>query len=174
MNIITKNFGEIEVNDAKIITFPSGIIGFPDIKEFMLIHDDDKDDGGGVRWLQSLGEPGFALPVIDPLLVRPDYDPTIDDDLLKPIGEVNVENMLVLTTITIPHEIENMSINLMAPIVINTDTKKAVQIIIEDDNYEVKFRIYDILKEAKEKAEKEKAGEGYAGSVTKKKRISGN
>ncbi len=156
MNISTKFFGDVDVDEAKIIVFQQGIVGFPDVKEFLLIHDSEADNGGGIQWLQSLDEPAFAIPVMDPLLVRPDYNPTIEDELLKPLGEVTEENILVLTTVTVPHAIENMSINLMAPIIINTDTRRATQIIIDDD-YEVKFKIYDILKKNKEEAEK--AGE---------------
>ena len=156
MNISTKFFGDVDVDEAKIIVFQQGIVGFPDVKEFLLIHDSEAKNGGGIQWLQSLDEPAFAIPVMDPLLVRPDYNPTIEDELLKPLGEVTEENILVLTTVTVPHAIENMSINLMTPIIINTDTRKATQIIIDDD-YEVKFKIYDILKKNKEEAEK--AGE---------------
>lgn len=153
MVIKTKIFGDVTVDAAKLILFPQGIVGFPDLKEFMLIHDSESENGGGIQWLQSIEEPGFAMPVMDPLIVRPDYNPTIEDEFLKPLGEFTDDNMLVLTTVSVPHEIEQMSVNLMAPFIINMDTRKAIQIIV-DDSYEVKFKIYDILKEAKEKAEK--------------------
>lgn len=150
MNITTKLFGEICVDENKLITFVNGIIGFPDLKDFLLIH--DSDGNGNVRWMQSVQEPAFAMPVIDPLSVRADYNPSIEDELLKPLGGITPENMLVLVTITVPREIEKMSVNLKAPIVINGDNLKASQIIVEEDEYEVKFPIYEILKAAKEKA----------------------
>lgn len=150
MNITTKLFGEISVDESKLITFVNGIIGFPDLKDFLLIH--DSDGNGNVRWMQSVQEPAFAMPVIDPLSVRADYNPSIEDELLKPLGGITPENMLVLVTITVPREIEKMSVNLKAPIVINGDNLKASQIIVEEDEYEVKFPIYEILKAAKEKA----------------------
>ena len=115
-----------------------------------MIH--DSDGNGNVRWMQSIQEPAFAMPVIDPLSVRADYNPSIEDELLKPLGGITPENMLVLVTITVPREIEKMSVNLKAPIVINGDNLKASQIIVEEDEYEVKFPIYEILKAAKEKA----------------------
>ena len=154
MHIITKIFGEILVDEEKKITFPSGIVGFPDLKDFMLIHDaDTKDpDGGGIKWLQSLQEPAFALPVMDPLILIPDYNPTIEDELLKPIGKLYPENMLVLVTVTVPIDIKNLSVNLKAPLIINGDTKKAVQVILEDD-YEVKHYIYDKLDKVKKESE---------------------
>ena len=69
MKISTKIFGDIEIADDKIITFENGIIGFPDLKKFALLHDEEKGSNAGIRFLQSLEEPGFAMPVMDPLIV---------------------------------------------------------------------------------------------------------
>lgn len=150
MTITTKLFGEIEIDEDKKITFPQGIIGFPDIKDFLLIH--DSESNGFIRWMQSIQEPAFAMPVLDPLVVKDDYNPSIEDELLKPLGDIKEENTLVLVTITVPHEIENMTVNLKAPIVINGDNRQAVQLIVDDEQYPVKFPIYEILKAAKERA----------------------
>jgi len=150
MIITTKLFGEIEVDDQKKITFSQGIIGFPDLKDFLLIH--DSESKGGIRWMQSVQEPAFAMPVIDPLAVMPDYNPSIEDELLKPLGDIKEENTLVLVTITVPHELEKMTVNLKAPIVINGENRAASQLIVDDDQYVVKFPIYEVLKEAKERA----------------------
>ncbi len=150
MKINTKLFNEIEVDEDKLISFPQGIIGFPDLKDFLLVHDTESE--GGIRWMQSIQEPAFAMPVIDPLIVMPDYNPRIEDDLLQPLGEMNEENTLVLVTITVPHDIENMTVNLKAPIVINGENRKANQIIVEDDEYQVKFPIYQLLKDNMERA----------------------
>ena len=131
MKITTKLFGEIEVDDDKLIKFPQGIIGFPELTDFLLVHDSEYE--GGIRWMQSIQEPAFAMPVIDPLIVMPDYNPNIEDDLLTPLGDVNDDNTLVLVTITVPHEIENMTVNLKAPIIINGENRKANQIITDDE-----------------------------------------
>lgn len=148
--INTKLFGEIEVDEDKKITFVQGIIGFPDLKDFLLIH--DSDSKGGIRWMQSIQEPNFAMPVIDPLTVCPDYNPSIEDELLKPMGDISEENTLVLVTITVPHDITKMTVNLKAPIVINGENRKANQIITDDEQYSVKFPIYEVLKAMKERA----------------------
>ena len=150
MKITTKLFDEIEVDEEKLITFPQGIIGFPELTDFLLIHDSESE--GGIRWMQSIQEPAFAMPVIDPLIVMPDYNPRIEDDLLGPLGNVTEENTLVLMTITVPHEIAKMTVNLKAPIIINGENRKATQMIIEDDKYLVKFPIYQILKDNMERA----------------------
>lgn len=86
MKIQTKNFGEVEIADDKIITFDKGIIGFPELKHFTMLHDEEKGSSAGIRYLQSIEEPSFAMPVMDPLLVTPDYDPEVDDELLTGVG----------------------------------------------------------------------------------------
>ena len=153
MEILTKAFGKITIDDEKIINFPKGIVGFPDLTEFALIHDVEKGTET-IHWLQSIQEPGFAMPVMDPLLVCPDYNPEVDDELLSHLGELNPEELLVLVTVTVPKDITKMTVNLKGPIVINAAERKATQVIVEGDQYQVKFPIYDILD-----ANKKKAGE---------------
>lgn len=150
MNITTKLFGEIEVDESKLISFANGIIGFPDLKDFLLIHDSESE--GGIKWMQSIQEPAFAMPVIDPLAVMTTYNPQVEDEFIKPLGIKDEADMLVLVTITVPKNIEDMTVNLRAPIIIAGGSRKACQIIVDQDEYLVKFPIYDILKSAKEGA----------------------
>lgn len=153
MRVNTRIFGEIDIEEEKIITFEKGIIGFPDMKKFTLLHDEDEGVNAGIRYLQSLDEPAFAMPVMDPLVVVPDYNPEVEDELLKPLGEIKDDSLFVLVTVSVPKEIEKMTVNLQAPLIFNADERKAVQIIVEGDDYKIKFPIYDILQERKKKAE---------------------
>lgn len=152
MKLTTRVFGEIDIEEEKILNFERGIIGFPDLKKFTLIYDEEKEDNSNIIWMQSLDEPAFAMPVMNPLLVKENYNPIVEDELLKALGNLTEENTLVLVTVTVPQNIEKTSVNLKAPIVINAKEKKAVQVIVEDED--VKYEIYDILQ-----AQKEKAGE---------------
>lgn len=146
MKLTTRVFGEINIEESKIIHFQGGIIGFPQLTDFALIHDAEKDGDTPIRWMQSLQEPNFAMPVMDPLGVCPDYNPVVDDELLKPLGELKPDSILVLVTLTVPKEIKKMSINLQAPFVINADERKAIQLIVDSDKYPVRYEIYDIIK----------------------------
>ena len=146
MRAMTKNFGEIEIADDKIIVFDKGIIGFPELREFALIYNEDRgSNGGSIRWLQSMNRGDFAMPVMDPLVVDPSYNPQVDDELLKPLGEMNPDAMLVLVTVTVPKDIKDITVNLKAPIIINGCNRTAAQLIVDGDEYKVKFPIYDIL-----------------------------
>lgn len=151
MKAATRLFGEIEIDESKIITFEDGIIGFPDMKKFTLIFDEEKEGRPSISWLQSMGEPEIAFPVMDPLFVCETYNPSVEEELLKNLGTIKEDNLYVLVTVTVPQNIKELAVNLKAPIVINTDTRKASQIIVEDD-LPVRYRIYEILEEAKKKA----------------------
>ena len=152
MKIKTKVFGDVTIDDDKAIHFPAGIIGFPDMTEFALIHDEDKGTGS-IHWLQSMQEAAFAMPVMDPLIVKPDYNPEIEDELLSQIGKLDPEEILVLVTVTVPSDLTKMSVNLRGPIIINAAERKACQVIVEGGDYAVKYPIYDILNAGKKAGE---------------------
>ena len=154
MKANTRMFGAIDIADDKIITMEKGMIGFPELTHFALIFDEEKKDKAfRIMWLQSMDEGDIAFPVTDPICIKEDYAPSVNDEIIAPLGEMHAENTYLLVTVTVPKQIENFSVNLKAPIVINTDSNKGAQIITEDD-YPVKFKIYDLLK-----AKREKAGE---------------
>lgn len=149
MKVNTRIFGEIEVSDDKLITFEKGIIGFPELRHFTLLHDEERGSEAGIRFLQSIEEPQFAMPVMDPLVVKDNYDPKVDDELLSDLGKLTADNILVLVTVTVPKDLKNMSVNLQGPIIINVDEKKGCQLIVENKEYPVKYMIYDILQDRK-------------------------
>lgn len=149
MKVTTKNFGEIEIADDKIIVFENGIVGFPELTQFALIHDEEKGENAGIRWMQSMQEPAFAMPVMDPLVVMPEYNPEVEDEMLKKLGEITPDNLLVLVTVTVPSDLTKMTVNLQGPMIINADTRKACQVIVDGDAYQVKYPIYEILKARK-------------------------
>ena len=151
MKVTTRLFGEVDIEDEKIIRLENGIVGFPDLKQFTLIFDTEKEGGTSLMWFQSLDEPQFAMPVVNPVDIVPEYDPTVNDDMLSGMGEFTQDNMYVLVTIKVPRDITQMTVNLKAPIIINADTRRGGQIIVEDD-VDVRFPVYELLKQRKERA----------------------
>ena len=78
------------------------------------------------------------MPVMNPLDVKPDYDPEVDDELLASAGNLTPENLLVLVTVSVPSDLKKMSVNLQGPFVINVEEHKACQVIVEVTILEVK------------------------------------
>lgn len=147
MKVQTKWFGEIEVSDDKIITFEKGIIGFEDWKKYTLVYDAEREEDVSIVWLQAVDEPTLALPIMKPEIVYQNYDPIVEDEIIATLGE-NIQNaeLMVFCALTVPQDLTKMTINLKAPIIINVDTMKGVQLIADNSDYQVRYPIYDILK----------------------------
>ena len=148
MKVQTKWFGEIETTESKIITLEKGIIGFEEDKKFTIVYEEDSN----IMWLQSLENVSLAIPVIRPEIVMPDYDPIVEDELVNTLGtDIRNAELLVLVTLTVPSDIKMMTCNLKAPLIINVDTMKGIQLIADNHDYMVRYHIYDLLKDRKEK-----------------------
>ena len=155
MLVQTRFFGEVDIDEEKILTFENGIIGFEDMKRWTIMYDIDNGSGGLISWFQSLDFAGLALPIISPYSVAEKYEPIVEDELLKPLGEFKDEDLLTFLTITIPHEDPSKTTaNFRAPLLINPNNCKGVQIIVNNEDYPIKFSIYDSVQ--KMKADKNK------------------
>lgn len=150
MLVKTRYFGEIDLAEDKIITFENGIMGFEDYKRYTILFDNEGGETPIISWFQSLDDERLAIPVINPLIIKEDYNPTVEDASLVSLGELTDENLIILLTMTIPSDIKQMTVNLKAPLIINSTTKKGAQIIVENKDYEVKHKVYDKFLKLKE------------------------
>lgn len=150
MLVKTRHFGEVNLDEDKVLTFEDGLIGFEDCKRYTILYNNEEGGNNTISWLQSLDAPELALPVISPLTVLGDYNPIVEDEVLTPLGELTEENIIILLTLSVPSDITKMSANLKAPLIINADTKKGCQIIAENPEYVVKYNIYEQAKKCKE------------------------
>ena len=91
----TKFFGTIDIEDDKIIHFPMGIIGLENLKNFALIFDSEREERSKISWLQSMDDPMMVFPVINPIDIMEDYAPTIEDELIKIIGDPADADILI-------------------------------------------------------------------------------
>ena len=144
MKLKTKNFGELEVEEDKIITFNQGIPGFNELKEYIIINDEEADSP--FCWLQSIEEPELAFVLINPFIICPDYNPNLPDAEVEKLGEATPDQYSVLSIVKVPEDVVQMSANLRAPIVINLNTRKGMQIITDGEDALVRYHIFDRLK----------------------------
>ena len=150
----TRCFGTIDLDENKIITFDQGIMGFEEYKKWALLYDMDAKDTGSISWLQSLDEAALALPVINPFCLVEEYRPVVEDELLKGLGEFQDEDLMILLALTVPSEPKKATANLKAPFIINPNTAKGIQVIVENADYPVRFQVYEAIQHMKEKKEK--------------------
>ena len=149
MKAKTRLFGDIDIPEEKILTFEQGVLGFDDCKKFTIIYDTSKNTESSISWLQCMDEPELAFPMISPFYVMEDYNPIVESEWLEPLGEVNEENIIIFVLMNIKSDVTKLTANMKAPIIINSDTRKAAQLIVENQDYEIKYNIYDVVQKQK-------------------------
>lgn len=145
MKIKTSRFGEIEIQESEIINFAEGILGFEEEKKFSII---DPDNQTLILWLQSLTTPEICFPILEPSLFITEYNRTLVPSDLASIKLENNNEALFYNILTIPSDIQFISANLKAPIVINPKLNCGKQIVLQDNKLDVKHPMYKELKKA--------------------------
>jgi len=144
----TKPYGEIEVAEERIINFPEGVLGFDDIKKFVLL---DPEDDSPFSWLQAFDEPNLAFILMSPTSFLDKYDLLVSQGDLSLVKAEKDTELLVFAIITIPTDQTLMTANLQGPIVINKKDKIGIQAISLSERYGVKHRVLqEIQKEVAE------------------------
>jgi len=140
----TKHFGQIEIDENGILEFPEGIPGFENVKKFVLL---GSSEGSSLfQWLQGVDNAEIALVLIEPKRLWPDYVVDVDDAEVEVLGINADSKVLVFSVVVVPDDIEKMTANLRAPILINTENKKGKQVIIEKNLYGIKHYIMEDLR----------------------------
>ncbi|SRR6056297_2249296 len=143
MKVNTKPYGLIDVDERQKIHFPSGILGFENLRDYVLLDALQQP----FYWLQSMDIQEIAFVLIEPYIFRPDYTPDVSVTELEQIQleEGLEEKMLVLTIVTIPEEQREMTANLQGPIIINRDSHLGRQCITENENWKTRHKIMEEL-----------------------------
>lgn len=132
--------GEIEVAEDKVINFVQGPLAFEEYKKFAIIEPEEK--GFPFKMLQSMEEESLSFILTDPFIFKEDYDIELPEDVLVELEIEKPEDILVYVLLVIPDKVEDISANLVAPIIINVEKRLAKQVILETTNYETKYRIF--------------------------------
>ena len=136
----TSRFGELEVDEKKVVQFKDGIPAFEDEHEFIILPYDEESP---YYFMQSLKTPELAFLLTIPFLFFKDYSFEIDDDVFAELDIKNQDDVYYYSMITIPNgSIRYMTANLVAPIVLNGANMKAKQVVLERTNYTTKHRLF--------------------------------
>ncbi|HHU89555.1 MAG TPA: flagellar assembly protein FliW [Clostridiaceae bacterium] len=137
MQLNTAHFGKIEINEEDFIYFPEGIPGFEQSKRYALIGHDTKDSV--FFWLQSVDMPELCFVVTDPFMVYDGYGVDVEDEDVELLEITDTNKVLTLTIVVIPENMDEIRVNLKAPIIINTEKKLGKQIIQQNDNLPIRY-----------------------------------
>lgn len=140
MKVNTVRFGEVEVEDTRVYNFVLPIIGFNELRKFVII---DTGEDNFFKWLQSVEDPALAFPVVSVFSMNVDYSIDLPDNVVDTLKIQNVESLLVLNIASIPQENPHgTTINLLAPIIINLDERLAGQVILSGSGYDISFPLF--------------------------------
>ena len=138
--VYTSRFGEIEVDEEKIVHFKDGIPAFENEHEFIILPYEEESP---YYFMQSLNTPELAFLLTVPFLFFPDYTFELEDDVVEELGIQNQEDVLYYSLVTIPNgSIRYMTANLVAPVVFNSANMQAKQVVLEKSNYTTKHRLF--------------------------------
>ena len=140
MRVVTKAYGEVDMDERQRVSFPGGLLGFEKFSEYVLLDARQKP----FFYLQSTEVPELAFILIDPFLFRPDYALDVGDDVLEEIGVKDPGDALVFAIVTAPADGSPITANLMGPVIISKTTLQGVQAVLGDTRWKVK---HDIMAE---------------------------
>ncbi|WP_409479178.1 flagellar assembly protein FliW [Pseudobdellovibrio sp. HCB154] len=139
MIINTTRFGQVNLQQDDIITFPEGLLGFQDLRNFVLL-DDPNDDI--FAWLQSCELPSIAFPVLEPEIFGQYYSVNLTKNELELLKIKADQKPTFMNIITIPDDPTQMTANVKAPIVINPEARIARQCVLQDNNLAIREPIF--------------------------------
>ena len=127
--IRTLHFGEVEVPQQNIIHFDEGILGFDELREFVIISEEETEP---FKWLISMEEPNIGFPIVDPWILLQSYSPG---------KKFQLEEEAIFSIITLANKDKVMTANLKAPIVINIKENKGRQVILPNEKYSATYEV---------------------------------
>lgn len=145
----TKYFGTYSYDEKNIILFESGIFGFEQEKEFILIQLDPNNED--VLCLQSLKDTNLALFIVNPFAFLEEYDPKPSEKELQAVSARNIGDLLFYVICSMTDDIYTSTANLRCPIIVNPHNNKALQIILDNPEYQFRHSFTSFVPEEEEK-----------------------
>lgn len=136
MHIETTRFGTVEVDDSRIVSFPSGLLGFSSFRRFVLLQ---PDDDGVFYWLQSVESPDLAFVVTDPSLWTPEYKANIRREQMDELSLGEIGDAQVLAIVN--KRDDKLTLNLQGPLVINIANCTGMQLVLADKRWSTRQEI---------------------------------
>jgi len=138
MNISTLRFGELEIPDEKIITMEKPVLGFEQLKKYCII---EREDCEPFLWFQSLEDPAIAFLIVNPVIFYPEYRIEVNPKEIEELLVADVKTIETYVIVTVPQNPQRTSVNLQGPVLINTESRLAKQLVMVNSQYRVKHYI---------------------------------
>jgi len=130
MNLTTPHFGTIPIEKNGIITFPGGIPGFENCRRFVLLQ---RPQEAPVVWLQGVDDPELAFALAEPRHFLTSYNPHFPAEELAPLQLGPKDKALLYNILVLSPQMEKITANLQAPLVINREKRLGHQAFLGDE-----------------------------------------
>lgn len=128
---MSTRFGSFDVPSDSLVTFPSGLLGFPEQQRYVIL---DHDTEAPIKWLQSMDEPELAFVILDPAVFHPHYHVEVSADALMEIKARQGEELVLAVILTIPsNDPSRITANLRGPLLISHKTKLGKQLVLSEE-----------------------------------------
>ena len=134
----TVRFGELNYREQDVVRLAAGLIGLPDLQRWLIL---DLAGALPAKWLQSLDRADFGLPVMQPYFYADDYDPPLSESVRQLIGCHSNQNLVTLIITTVHEGGTKISGNLLAPLIIDTESRQGIQLTLDDSRYQIRQEI---------------------------------
>ena len=138
MKIKTTRFGELEINNSRILTFTEEMAGFPGYTKYVML---DHSTDSPFKWLQSVENEALAFVLTDPLYTVPEYRIEIAKEDINDIELSSLDSAVVLCVVNISEEGKSTTINLLGPVIVNPEKMLAKQIVLLDSPYSIRHQL---------------------------------
>jgi flagellar assembly factor FliW len=138
MKLVTSRFGEIAIEQEKLLTFTQGIPGFEDKRSFIMLQPDLEIP---FTFMQSAEDGNLAFLVTDPFLYFPEYQFDLPEGTQEELEIKNPEDIMIRSIVSIHSETNEFALNLLGPIIVNTQRKIGKQVILHQSSYKTKHPI---------------------------------
>lgn len=130
MLIHSERLGDVDCEESSSLSFPAGLLGFESETSFAVV---PVDEDGVYSWLQSTRDPSLSFLVTSPHFFFEDYEPEVNDAEVAELDLREPAETLVLCLLTITEDA--ITANLMGPLVVNTRTRTARQVVLNDGRW---------------------------------------
>jgi len=131
MEIQSKYFGTIDIQDETIIEMIQPIYGFESLKRFTLIS--DQEIGTDLLWFQSLDQADICFMVANPNAFVKDIKIELNSEDINSVGAHEIDDIDVLSIVSLGETFEQSTMNLKSPILLNSKNNKGAQVILNQD-----------------------------------------
>lgn len=145
MNVSSTRFGLVDISAEALLTFPSGLLGFPEWTRYVML---DHDTDAPFKWLHCAEEASLAFVIIDPALFNENYQVTISPEAMFDVQGSETDEVTLAVILTIPSDDPSaVTANLRGPLLMNPRTRLCKQLVLSEE-YPTRYPVFSVPRHA--------------------------